>query len=215
MGAMDTLAYILKKYDLDPKGKCPIEIPNVGRNDLAGLFKELGFKVGAEVGTEKGIYSKVICEQNPELKLYGIDPWKSYRDYQEHRSQSKLDGFYEETKKTLAPYNVEIVKKFSMDAVKDFKPRSLDFVYIDGNHEFRYVVNDIVEWTRRVRHGGIVSGHDYRREKEGTGYRCHVVEAVQGYTKAYFIRPWFVLGRRAKVEGEIREEHRSWFWVRK
>ena len=48
-----------------------------------------------------------------------------------------------------------------MDAVKDFADRSLDFVYIDANHEPQFVEEDIREWSKKVKVGGIVSGHDY------------------------------------------------------
>jgi hypothetical protein len=206
------LNYIFKKYNLDGDKKCPIEIPNVGRNDLAKLFGELNFKVGAEIGVERGEYAEIICKGS-KAKLYCVDSWQSYGDYRVHRSQSKLDNFYGETKKRLKHYNVEIIRKFSMDAVKDFENGSLDFVYIDGNHEYRYIVDDLVEWSKKVRSGGIVSGHDYRREKS-LRYRCHVVEAVRGYVSAYRINPWFLLGRKAKIEGEIRDSARSWFWVK-
>ena len=47
---MNTLKYILKKYGLRLSER--IEIPNVGRDNLASLFSELNFKVGVEVGVE-------------------------------------------------------------------------------------------------------------------------------------------------------------------
>ncbi len=48
-----------------------------------------------------------------------------------------------------------------MDALEDFEDNSLDFVYIDGDHNFKHISEDIYEWTKKVRSGGIVSGHDY------------------------------------------------------
>ena len=91
-----------------------------------------------------------------------------------------------------------------MDAVKDFEDGSLDFVYIDGNHDFKNVANDIVEWQKKVRVGGIVAGHDYRRHKPHLTYQCHVVDVVNAYTYAFGINPWFVL------QGD---KSPSWFWV--
>jgi hypothetical protein len=87
--------------------------------------------------------------------LYCIDPWELDKGYEEYWAdeQSKLDELYEETKKRLSGYNCEIIRKTSMEAVKDFEPNSLDFVYIDANHHFDYVVNDIIEWEKIVRPG--------------------------------------------------------------
>ncbi len=128
------------------------------RDDLATYFNELGFKTGAEIGVLEGDYSKILCMANPESKLYCVDSWgineRRHRDY--HIKS------HEKAKIKLAPYNAELIHKFSMDAVKDFVDNSLDFVYIDANHRMQFVKDDITEWTKKVRKGGIVSGHDYR-----------------------------------------------------
>jgi SAM-dependent methyltransferase len=52
-----------------------------------------------------------------------------------------------------------------MEAVLDFPYESIDFVYIDGSHEFDYIMCDIIEWGRRVKKGGIISGHDYHNAR--------------------------------------------------
>lgn len=208
-----TLSYIFEKFGLTGAEKSPIEIPNFGRNDLAVLFRELEFRSGAEIGVERGEYSEVLAKANPDAHLFLVDPWTAYGGYRDHVNQEKLDGFHESTRKRMAPYDCELVPRFSMDAVKWFNGRSLDFVYIDANHEFRHVVDDIVEWSKKVRPGGIVSGHDYKRSKRPDS-RNHVVAAVKGYTFAYRINPWFVLGSQAKDDGLVRDDARSWMWVK-
>ena len=74
---MNTYQYILKKYNINPGRQYIIEIPNMGRADLAALFAELKFKKGVEVGVEQGLYSEVLLKANPKLHLYSIDPWKA------------------------------------------------------------------------------------------------------------------------------------------
>jgi hypothetical protein len=224
---MNTLDYILDKFNIvypeveycaDGEGevihtKMPIEIPNFGRDQLAVLFAELGFTMGAEIGVEQGVYSEILCRANPKLKLYSIDAWKAYRGYRDHTRQEKLDMFYKITQARLSGFNYELIRKFSMDAVKDFKDNSLDFVYIDGNHDFLNVTNDIYHWSKKVRPGGIISGHDFVKRRDEMAH-VHVRMVLNGYTDAYKIRPWFVLGREAVVEGEIRDGSRSWMWVK-
>jgi len=209
----ETLDLIAVNFNIDLNQPSPIAIPNVNRKDLAKLFRRLNFRAGAEIGVESGVYSRDLCKCNPRAKIYLVDSWKAYRGYRDHVNQAKMDVFYGEVQKRLGEFdNYEIVRKFSMDAVKDFKDESLDFVYIDGNHRFEFVVQDIGFWSRKVKRGGIVSGHDYIRRAEPTG--THVVQAVQGYTYCYGIKPWFLLGSQAKVPGEIRDDSRSWFWVK-
>ena len=96
--------------------------------------------------------------------------------------------------------------------VGDFKDESLDFVYIDGNHGLKNVVHDIVEWSQKVRKGGIVSGHDYRNPQNNRSY--HVVQAVNAYMVAYKIMPWFILGSKRVLKGEVRDGARSWMFVK-
>lgn len=193
----------------------PIEIPDFGRDQLASLFSELGFTSGAEIGVEQGEYSEVLLSKNPKLFLYLIDSWKAYRGYRDHTRQEKLDKFYQTTQQRLNPYlnRIKIFKGFSMDVVEGFNDNSLDFVYIDANHDFLHVAEDIHYWSKKVRPGGIVAGHDYVKRKNEAAH-VHVRQVLNGYTDAYNIRPWFVLGREEKVEGEIRDMPRSWMFVK-
>ena len=101
-----------------------------------------------------------------------------------------------------------------MDAVKNFEDSSLDFVYIDGDHEFKAIAIDISDWIHKIRVGGIICGHDFRRYVDHLRARCHVQEVVCAYNVAYHIKPWFVLVQKAGVKGEIRDKERSWMWVK-
>src|SRR3989344_1780949 len=117
-----------------------VEIPDCTRDDLPQFFVDMGYKVGAEIGVYKGEYTAKFCKAG--LKMYAIDPWLAYGDYdQRHRKfQERQDFLYGHTQRVLAPYpDCTIVRKTSMDAVKDFEDNSLDFVYIDGHHGFKYV----------------------------------------------------------------------------
>jgi hypothetical protein len=200
----DTLAYILEKFKPELGRHFPCKLHASRWGGLTGLFAELGFKTGAEIGVEQGKFSESLCRANPGVWLACIDPWQTYTRYLDHVSQPKLDGFYHEALARLAPFGCEIIRKYSMEAVRQFEPLSLDFVYIDGNHEFEYVVNDIIEWSKVVRPGGIVSGHDYRRDKADR-IPFHVIQATQAYADAYKITPWFIF---------TKDSASSWMWVK-
>lgn len=207
----ETMDKIIRKFNLFDIKSNPIEIPNFGRSDLTVLFKELGFKVGVEIGVEKGVYSEQICKNNPGVKLYCIDPWKYSTEYRSHVTQDILDGFCIHTKNLLSRYNCEIIREFSSDAVKRFEDNSLDFIYDDGNHKEQYVLEDLTLWSKKVRIGGIISGHDYARIR---GQGAGVVHAVNKFTISNDINPWFILGLKDKIKGMIRDRSRSYMWVK-
>ena len=78
-------------------------------------------------------------------------------------------------KKSLRPFDAQIIKKTSMQAAAEDVPKwSLDFVYIDANHDFNHVMQDIIIWSDRVRPGGIVSGHDYNIKSVKTAVDAYV-----------------------------------------
>ncbi len=49
----------------------------------------------------------------------------------------------------------------SIQASKCIEDNSLDIVYIDGQHNYESVIEDIMYWTPKIRAGGIICGHDY------------------------------------------------------
>jgi hypothetical protein len=190
----------------------PAEIPDCGRDDLSQFFVEMGFKVGAEIGVAMGEFSEKLCKAG--LKLFAIDPWLSYGDYP--HVQRQMNNYYEYTKKVLAPYkDCTIIRKTSMEALADIPDESLDFVYIDGNHIFKYVAEDIDGWLKKVKKGGVISGHDYfYTNAMGLLTMHHVAYVVDAFTKAYCVKNWYVLGQKYPPMGNKRDKWRSWMWLR-
>lgn len=194
------------------KGR-PAEIPDCSRDDLPQLFVNMGFKVGAEIGVDRGEFSEKFAKAG--LALSAVDPWKYDDDYVDSRTQLRLDELHAHTQKVLSPYPLcTIIRKTSMEAVKDFADESLDFVYIDGNHQLKYVIEDLVEWSKKVKVGGIISGHDYIYTNPRTAAGiCHVIYAVNAFTGAYRVPNWYLLGRKENQPDEKRDKWRSWMFV--
>lgn len=205
----DTLDHVVKKFDLDLNTKSPIPIYKINRTIMAQTLNELNLKVGAEIGVAKGDHAKILCDNIPDLKLYCIDVWEDYPGYNEYIG--RITRYYEKAKVLLSPYNCIFIKKFSMDAVKDFEDGSLDFVYIDGAHDFKNVAMDVCEWTPKVRTGGIVYGHDFKRSNRHVNA---VKDVIPAYMYAHKINPWFVLGEKGHNNGMYREGTLSWMFVK-
>lgn len=215
---MNAQEYINEKFNLkNPREqRQPVELPDIDRDGLATLFGELGYKKGAELGVETGKYSEVLLDKNPKLEtLYCIDAWQAYRGYREHVTQEKVDGLFATAQERLKRFEgrVAYIRKFSSEAAKHFPAKSLDFVYIDANHTLPYVIQDLCDWERIVRHGGIIAGHDYCKRADN-GYQVHVVEAVNAFTQSYHVKPWYVVGNKEVKPGEKRDRPRSFFWVK-
>jgi hypothetical protein len=202
-------AYFRLPDELPPS---PVEIKGACRKDLPPLFAYLGFTEGAEVGVYRGRYSKMLCAGNPNLHLTCVDAWKAYVGYRDFTQQAHLDAAYAEAQTVLAPYGCTFIRAYSVEAARQITDESLDFSYIDADHSFGGCVSDLIAWWPKIRPGGILAGHDYRHFRRSLDIR--VVEAVHGFTAAYDIDPWFILGRKKVKKGEVRDRERTWFWVK-
>lgn len=170
----------------------PVRIRSLDRKRLVRLFGEHGLNRGAEIGVDRGRFSEYMLKYNPEMSLVLVDPW---------RWKLRGESRYQSTVRRMEPFaeRATIIRADSFDAVHDVPDESLDFVYIDGDHTFDYVMTDIIWWSKKVRMGGVVAGHDYYRFRRGG-----VVPAVDIYTQQHQIDKWFLTDERTP----------SWFWVR-
>lgn len=195
MNKMDTLKYICERFHVSLNASSPIDIPFEKRDILGVLFAELDFRSGAEIGVSTGKFSKHLCSCNKRLNLLAIDAWTLYPGYDDDLgrktriTQDELDKHLERAKERLARYKrCKIIRAFSLDAAKVIPDNSLDFVYLDANHEANAVMADILAWTPKVKKGGIICGHDYTVKPHG-----YYGGAVNSYTLAAKINPWFIL----------------------
>jgi hypothetical protein len=203
---MNHLAGVLRAR-FNPKGlPSPVQLSRrFKRLPLIDLYAEAGFQRGAEVGVCTGLFSQAVCERVPTLQqLFCVDPWKAFDGNRPNgwgRKQAFHDRNYMETVERLHPYAAaQIVRAESLAAAPTIPERSLDFVYIDGNHRFDFVMQDLIAWGSRVRSGGIVSGDDYYVWR---GHEKGVVLAVDAYVAAHGITEFYVCGDRSH----------SFFWV--
>lgn len=151
------------------------------REDLHELINGLELEVGAEIGTQQGLYAKYLLE-NTGLFLYLIDIWKHLEDYKdianvtdkEHEANLIL------AKQNVAPFagRYEIIRDFSVSAATRFSKAELDFVYIDANHSYQATIDDLNAWFPKVRIGGLIAGHDFLDGDDICGSKFGVKSAV-------------------------------------
>jgi hypothetical protein len=149
---------------------------------------------GAEIGVGYGVNAENIMQNLTVTKLWLIDPYvpftqteASIRDktsWTEKRLTNRLEKHLltswvsgrEVAWKRLAKYgsHVTFIYESSADAVKAL-PGNLDFVYVDGNHDYEFVKADILNYYPKVKSGGVLGGNDFNC---GNG----VIQAVTEWT---------------------------------
>ena len=108
-------------------------------------------------------------------RLYCIDAWQAFpqHEYQgvANVPQAEHDQHFAQTQTLLQPFGrrVHILRKRSEIAAQHFADGQLDFVYLDPQHHFFAVHADLKTWSRKVRPGGILAGHDYLDGENAAG----------------------------------------------
>jgi hypothetical protein len=130
---------------------------------------------GAEIGVKTGIYSEHLLTIWQGHKLYSIDPWIKFSEDEyidsANVNNDQQEEFYKQTCNRLKSFELrsEILRTTSAEAARHFVTGQLDFVYIDAQHHYNAVKEDLMLWYPKVKKGGILSGHDYIDGKRSHG----------------------------------------------
>jgi hypothetical protein len=138
---------------------------NITRVELIrNIGQEFPKGKGVEVGTFKGNFSNQIMN-NWSGTLYMVDVWRPLESgYDDSSNHGRYDGgVYTDAMENIKGFEDRaiMVRATSEIAADMFNDNSLDFVYIDANHAYDYVVQDIELWYPKVKKGGFICGHDY------------------------------------------------------
>lgn len=121
-----------------------------------------------EIGTFKGDFAHYFLRETKETHLFCVDPYQKfdegvYRDNINSHSQAQYDQLYEATKHRLegvAPDRFDMIRAPSTEAAKRFPNNSVKFVYLDGNHDYKHVLEDLETWYPKMMPTGIMVGDD-------------------------------------------------------
>ncbi|MFN3824981.1 MAG: class I SAM-dependent methyltransferase [Pseudorhodobacter sp.] len=133
-----------------------------------------GAKV-AEIGVWEGNFSRRILEICEPAELHLIDPWLYQPEFGNTGFGRKKNEHLMEVKyqDVVAAFKddprVRIHRATSEDALSALPDGSLDWVYIDGNHNEPFVGNDLALCLQKVKPDGIITGDDFNWQAEASG----------------------------------------------
>lgn len=120
--------------------------------DYFGVNKEWDI---CEIGSYAGTTAKLFAYYGKTV--YCVDIWEEYITPYDRAIMVKniFDIVKQENQ------NIVEIKNYSEIASKTFIDKSIDLIYIDGDHSYESVKNDILNWIPKLKFGGVMSGHDY------------------------------------------------------
>jgi hypothetical protein len=136
----------------------------LGYDAFPAVLNRLGLQRGAEIGVAFGGHSEAILQNTSVTKLYAIDSYQHRPEYDDPMNlpQPVFDRLFERTGQRLGVFGdrVQQIRLDSVDAATRID-EPLDFVYIDGDHSYQGIRDDLEAWFPLIREGGILAGHDY------------------------------------------------------
>ena len=161
------------------------------RTCLPALLDLINARTGVEVGVWRGEFSTHLLANWPG-QLYLVDPWKQQgAEYDDvaNVSDEAHEANYQATLEAVAPYQdrYTIIRGCSVCAADVFGEGDLDFVFLDADHSYQAVTNDLVAWWPKLRPGGLMAGHDFV-DYDGSLGKFRVKSAVMDYVAARNLR---------------------------
>ena len=142
----------------------------------------------AEIGVWKGDFSRRILQWCRPRELHLIDPWLFAADFPERwyggaiaRSQQDMDAIMDAVvSRFSANPSVRVHRGKSHDIVEQFPDEYFDWIYIDGNHSYEAVLDDLQTWHRKVKCGGVIGldDYDWRDESRQLSVRAAIAKFV-------------------------------------
>lgn len=127
-----------------------------------------------EIGAFQGgnaISFGLIYGQHPQSEIHCIDPWTDYDEYTEYKNdqENNFKRFLDNVSKTDFAHKFYIHRGFSNSEIPQLEDEYFDIIYVDGNHEPSFIMEDAVLSYRKLKSGGYLVFDDYNWEMSSKG----------------------------------------------
>ena len=122
--------------------------------------------IGAELGVERGDFSRSLADIARPRELWLIDAWRHLggafeADPVDHDDQHFAEIYAEVSRRFCGRPEVRIVRGLLHDVCRAFPAGYFDWIYLDACHARQSVAEDLRDWWPKLKPGGLFAGHDY------------------------------------------------------
>jgi hypothetical protein len=176
------------------------------RNRLIEQFPKHGR--WAEVGVYRGDFSQKIMETCAPSELYLIDNWEfaimehnpftdetenfagfsgkiHWQHFGDDPNASQEQNYQHVKTRFAKEVAVKIIRADSIDGIMGLPDNHFDVMYIDANHQYEYVLRDMMEARKKLKSGAIMLMNDFYEGPGGVEQNLGVMGAVNAFVKRF------------------------------
>lgn len=135
--------------------------PNFYKMQVQQFNNAVFVEVGSWQGQSSCFMAVEILNSSKNIDFYCVDTWEGSAEHQ-NKEIIKSGQLYSKFLENIEPVKqvIKPMRMSSVDAAREFKDESVDFVYLDGSHDYESVRSDIYAWYPKLKKGGLMSGDD-------------------------------------------------------
>jgi predicted O-methyltransferase YrrM len=120
-------------------------------------------EVGVYTGASLTYLGNRLKQRGSDWTLIAVDLWERVNDETDYARtigpeiRAECEG---RIKANGLSDNVNLIQGDSVKASTMFRDQSIDFVFIDANHDYEHAKSDILAWLPKIKPGGTIAGHD-------------------------------------------------------
>lgn len=144
-----------------------------------------------EIGSFLGESTVHFGKSNKIKRIWTIDPFERGYDDNDNASSANLEAIKIKFFENILPFGKKIIhiNAKSENLLHYFFPNTLDLIYIDGNHRYEYVKQDILLSIKLLKPEGLIAGHDYNSSRH-PGIKKAVNEILGKPDKTFLDKSW-------------------------
>jgi SAM-dependent methyltransferase len=129
-------------------------------------------------------------------KLFCVDPWKAY--YGVDMDDAAHESYYQQARENMRRVaregeQWEFMRMTGLEAAKRFADQGMqfDFVFLDDDHDYQPVLDEIDAWWPLVKPGGLLTGHDWVIDGwhlNGEPFKSHPTRPAANQCGPFFVQ---------------------------
>jgi predicted O-methyltransferase YrrM len=174
---------IARINELIKEPRCRDACPDDQTNRVEGLIhliSDCSAQNVLEIGSHRGISTEtflLLCRS-----VIAVDPLQETTHLSASEFVMRCGGYP----------NLQLLKGWSPDILKDIPPEKFDLVYLDAEHDLEAVRRDIVAGYPLVKPGGYLAGHDHSEYTQVPKAVDEFIAQYGGEVKLYRDSSWAV-----------------------